>query len=202
MVGAETIRIAGSRHVRETLNGTSYLVSPAAFFQTNTAAAEVLQRLVVESLGGVPSVLDLYCGSGLFSLALARASGSTRVVGVEENPQAIRDAEANARANGVDGGRARFVCARAELALRRLARDRWDAVVLDPPRQGCPAQVIDAVFGRIRPTRAVYVSCNPDALAVELPAILQAGYRVDEVRAVDMFPHTDHIEAIVRLSRA
>lgn len=201
MVGPETIRIAGDRHVRETLNGTSYLVSPAAFFQTNTAAAGALQRLVVDGLSGAPRVLDLYCGSGLFALALAHASPSTYVVGVEENPQAIRDADANMRVNRLGSGRARFVCARAEQALNRLARDRWDAVVVDPPRQGCPPAVIDAVFARIRPARAIYVSCNPDALAGELPAIISLGYRVDEVRAVDMFPHTDHIEAVVRLSR-
>jgi 23S rRNA (uracil1939-C5)-methyltransferase len=202
MVGPDTIRIGGERHVRETLNGTSYLVSPAAFFQTNSAAAEALQRLVVDGLSGASRVLDLYCGSGLFALALAQASTSTHVVGVEENPQAIRDAEANMRLNRIGRGRARLICARAEQALSRLARERWDAVVLDPPRQGCPPAVIQAVFARIRPLRAVYVSCNSDALADELPAIARAGYQVDEVRAVDMFPHTDHIEAVVRLSRA
>jgi 23S rRNA (uracil1939-C5)-methyltransferase len=161
-----------------------------------------LQRLVVDGLSGASRVLDLYCGSGLFALALAQASTSTHVVGVEENPQAIRDAEANMRLNRIGRGRARLICARAEQALSRLARERWDAVVLDPPRQGCPPAVIQAVFARIRPLRAVYVSCNSDALADELPAIARAGYQVDEVRAIDMFPHTDHIEAVVRLSRA
>ncbi len=198
MVGPETIRIAGQRHIRESINGISYLVSPNAFFQTNAAAAAALQRLVV--LGaGTGRVLDLYCGSGLFSLALAR--DSTRVVGVEENAQAIKDAEANAQINRIEPGRLRFLRARVEAALNRVARDGWDSVVLDPPRQGCPPAVIDGVFSRLRPSRVVYVSCNPQALAAEMPSVLRAGYRVDDIRAVDMFPHTDQIETVVRLLR-
>jgi len=199
MVGPDTIRIAGNRHVRETINGLSYLVSPTTFFQTNALAAATLQRLVVADVGHSERVLDLYCGSGLFSLALAGAS--TRVTAVEENRQAIKDAEANARLNGIESGHVRFVCARVEDALNRPPRGTWDAVVLDPPRQGCPPQVIEAVFRRMRPARVVYVSCNLDALAAELPAILQAGYALDSVRAVDMFPHTDHLEMVARLSR-
>ena len=85
--------------------------------------------------------------------------------------------------------------------MGRVARDSWDVVVLDPPRQGCPAAVIEAVFGDIAPPRVVYVSCNPEALADELPRILAKGYDVDALRAVDMFPHTDHVETIVRLVR-
>src|SRR4030095_3109967 len=88
MIGPTTIRIAGNRHVRETIHGLSYLVSPTAFFQTNALAAATLQRLVVGGVGESARVLDLYCGSGLFSLALADAS--TRVIAVEENRQAIK----------------------------------------------------------------------------------------------------------------
>ena len=94
-------------------------------------------------------------------------------------------------------GQIRFIAARVEDALARVARDPWDAVVLDPPRQGCPPAVLSAVFERIRPARVVYVSCNPDALAEELPVILKTGYRVTRVQPVDMFPHTDHIETVM-----
>jgi 23S rRNA (uracil1939-C5)-methyltransferase len=198
MVGPTTIRIAGQRHVREMINGISYLVSPTAFFQTNALAAATLQRLVLSRIDG-GRVLDLYCGSGLFTIALARQC--TRVVGIEDNLQAVKDAEANARINRIEEGRLRFLRARVEDGLSRVAKDRWDSVVLDPPRQGCPPTVIEAVFEHIKPARVVYVSCNPDALAAELPAILRAGYRIDDVRAVDMFPHTEHIEAVVQLSR-
>jgi len=199
MVGDQTIRIAGRSHVREVVGGVSYLISPTAFFQTNVRTAEMLQRYVVDSMNGSDRVLDLYCGSGLFSLPLALSG--VRVTGVEENKQAIDDAEANMRLNRVPSGGARFMTARVEDAVRRISRDRFDSVILDPPRQGCADEVLEAVFQSMQPRRATYVSCNPEALAAEIPGIVQCGYRVDDLRAVDMFPHTDHIEVVVRLSR-
>ena len=207
MVGDETIKIDGRSHVKETVGGISYLVSPTAFFQTNVGAAAILVKLVLEEIGPFDfaqgkiskRVLDLYCGSGLFSLHIARAGAA--VTAIEENRQAIADAEANVRLNRMPQGQIRFVAARVEDALTRAAKESWDAVVLDPPRQGCPPAVISGVFERLRPPRAVYVSCNPDALAKELPVILKAGYRATRVQPVDMFPHTDHIETVVSFAR-
>ena len=199
MVGDETIKIDGRSHVKEVVNGVSYLVSPTAFFQTNVGAAEILVKLVLEEIGTARRVLDLYCGSGLFSLQIAKAGAA--VTAVEENRQAIVDAEANVRINRLPPGQIRFIAARVEDALARVAKDSWDAVVLDPPRQGCPPAVIAGVFERIRPARVVYVSCSPDALAKELPVILKAGYRVTRVQPVDMFPHTDHIETVMAFER-
>jgi 23S rRNA (uracil1939-C5)-methyltransferase len=199
MIGSGTIRIEGRSHVRETVGGCSYLISPDAFFQTNVGAAAALQRCVIESVTGAGRVLDLYCGSGLFSLPLAAAGA--RVTGIDENRQAIHDAEANVRLNRIPEARVRFMAARVEEGLARVARESWDAVILDPPRQGCPASVLKAVFEGIAPPRAVYVSCNPETLSVELPVILDAGYRAESVQAVDMFPHTDHIETIVSCRR-
>ena len=89
-------------------------------------------------------MLDLYSGSGLFALPMAQAGA--RVTAVEENRQAVKDAEANLRLNRIAGGQVRLVCARVEDALPRVAADRWDAVVLDPPRQGCPPAVLAGVF--------------------------------------------------------
>lgn len=199
MVGDKTIKIDGHSHVRERVGGVSYLVSPTAFFQTNAAAAGVLQDFVVRSVRGAKRVLDLYCGSGLFSLPLVAAGA--RVTGIEENRQAIHDAEANARINRTPSSRVRFIAARVEDALPSVQRDTWDAVVLDPPRQGCSHAVLERVFQEMTPPRVTYVSCNPEALADELPGIVSCGYTVDEIRAVDMFPHTEHIETVVRLSR-
>jgi 23S rRNA (uracil1939-C5)-methyltransferase len=199
MVGDESIRIDGRSHVKETIGGVSYLVSPTAFFQTNIGAAATLVALVLEAVGSSRRVLDLYCGSGLFALPIAKA-GAT-VTAVEENRQAIVDAEANVRLNRISPGRIRFLTARVEDALPRVGKDSWDAVVLDPPRQGCPPAVIAGVFEQIRPAGVVYVSCAPDALAKELPVILKTGYRVTRVQPVDMFPHTDHIETLVSFAR-
>lgn len=195
MVGDETIRIDGRSHVKEIVNGVSYLVSPTAFFQTNVGAAAEIVRLVLEEVGPARTVLDLYCGTGLFSLQLARAGA--RVVAIEENRQAIKDAEANVRLNRLPDGQARFIAGRVE----EHATGHFDAVVLDPPRQGCPGAVLSAVFEKMRPAKAVYVSCNPEALAAELPGILKTGYRVVRAQAVDMFPHTNHIETVIAFSR-
>jgi 23S rRNA (uracil1939-C5)-methyltransferase len=206
MVGPETIRIDGHSHVKETIGATSYLVSPTAFFQTNIGAAGELVKLVVEGSRGNPKkglpppvVLDLYSGSGLFALPIAQAGA--RVTAVEENRQAVKDAEANLRLNRIAAGQVRLVCSRVEDALPRLTADRWDTVVLDPPRQGCPPAVLAGIFETIAPPRAVYVSCNPDALAQDLPVILKAGYQVANLQAVDMFPHTDHIETVAVFTR-
>lgn len=201
MVGRETMRLDGHAHVRERRTGLTFLVSPTAFFQTNPVAAAALVDLVLEAIDPCASaVLDLYAGSGLFTLPLA-ARGH-RVIAIEENGRAVADARRNLEVNRLDPRRVRLVAGRVEHVLGELGRVEADAVVLDPPRQGCAPAVIDAVFRQVRPARAVYVSCGPESLAAELPAIVAAGYRVSAVRAVDMFPHTPHVEAVVVLDRA
>jgi len=200
MVGSETIKIDGHSHVKQdAIADTSFLVSPTAFFQTNVGAARELVKLVIAGVGDAKHVLDLYSGSGLFALPLVKAGA--RVTAVEENRQAMKDAEANIRLNRLAGGLVRLITSSVEDALPRVGKDPWDAVVLDPPRQGCPPEVLEGVFGQLAPARAVYVSCNPEALAAELPVILNAGYRVTSIQPVDMFPHTDHIETVVVLAR-
>ena len=200
MVGERTLKIEGAAHVREKTGDISYLISPTAFCQTNVAAATVLQSYVVDAVGGASRVLDLYCDSGLFSLPLA--ARGVRTLGVEENRQAVDDATLNAKLNRIPTSRARFITARVEDAVRSASRDPWDAVILDPPRQGCSDLVLEAVFQDMAPPRVIYVSCNPESLAAELPGMVQCGYVVEEVRAVDMFPHTEHVEAVVRLKLA
>lgn len=201
LFGRETLRVDGPGHVRETGLGPSFVVSPTGFFQTNVAAAAELLRLVLESLPAQPplSVLDLYAGSGLFALPLAQRGH--RVVAVEESRKASREAGLNARLNGVPRERLRLVPSRVEDTLHRL-RERFDAVVLDPPRTGCPPQVLRTLVTRVRPQRLLLVSCNPEALARELTLALDAGYRAQRVQGVDMFPHTPHIETLAVLVRA
>jgi 23S rRNA (uracil1939-C5)-methyltransferase len=194
MVGPTTMRIDGRSHVRERVGGTTFLISPTAFFQTNVGAASVLSRLVLDHVGPARRVLDLYSGTGLFAVPLAKKGA--QVVAVEENRQAVADAGINLRANKVDERRARLVVGRVEDVLPRFERHTFDATILDPPRQGCPDAVIDAVCGTLRPRLAVYVSCNPERLAVERPRIERHGYRLDSVRGIDMFPHTEHVEAV------
>ena len=195
--GPETRKIAGSERLREEIAGTPFLMSPTAFFQTNVQAAEVLVRLVREALPPASRVLDLYAGAGLFAIPLALAGHE--VIAVEENRSAVADGEATLRLNPAAASRCRFVARRAEQALRSVRGT--DAVVMDPPREGCTAEVLDAVFGRLRPPRAVYVSCNPESLARDLRTIAPLGYKVESIQPVDMFPHTAHIETVVVIRR-
>jgi 23S rRNA (uracil1939-C5)-methyltransferase len=197
--GGETRRLSGTERMREEIGGVSYLVSPTAFFQSNVAAAEQLVALTLAAIPDGARVLDLYAGAGLFALPLARAGHE--VVAVEENHEAVADGEASLRINRLDARRCRFIARRAETAIRDLTRrgERFDAVVLDPPREGCAPEVLDAVFGDLQPQTAVYISCNPAALGPDLRRIVSHGYEVRSVQPVDMFPHTAHIETVVVL---
>ena len=195
--GPRTRRIAGSARMREEVHHLSFLVSPTAFFQTNVRAAELLVGLVLEAVPGGARVLDLYAGAGLFALPLAKRGEI--VTAVEENRQAVEDGEASLRLNRIPPERCRFVAKPVEAALRSARAT--DAVVLDPPRDGCAPGVIDEIFGRLRPAVAAYVSCNPEALAHDLGVAARHGYAIRSVQPVDMFPHTPHVEAVAVLTR-
>jgi 23S rRNA (uracil1939-C5)-methyltransferase len=204
MIGDAVLRIDGRTHIRETRLGPTFLLSPTAFFQTNPdAAAAMVDEVVAQTASLSPPgdlrVLDLYAGSGLFALPLARA-GHT-VTAVEENRQSVKDGIANATLNRIPQSRVSFVAARSEDYLERL-RPTPDLVVLDPPRQGCASSVLQCVFTELRPRRVVYVSCHPAAFVSELPGILETGYTLDRVKPIDMFPHTDHVELVATLSAA
>jgi 23S rRNA (uracil1939-C5)-methyltransferase len=195
--GPSTRHLYGSGRLREIVADTSFLISPAAFFQTNVAAAALLVRLVLDAIRPVQTVLDLYAGSGLFAIPLA-AAGNT-VMAIEENRIAVADGKAALALNRAAQPRCRFVAGRVESTLRSVRAA--DVVVLDPPREGCSPSVLRELFQRVRPAHAVYVSCNPEALASDLRRIVEAGYGVTDVQPVDMFPHTAHVETIVRLDR-
>ena len=160
MVGDVLLRIDGRPHIKEARLGPTYLLSPTAFFQSNPdAAAAMVDEVVGQAAAGAPTaeglhVLDLYAGSGLFALPLARAGHI--VTAVEENRQAVKDGIANATLNRIPQTRVLFVTARTEDYLRRL-RATPDLVVLDPPRQGCAPSVIECVFRELRPQRAIYI---------------------------------------------
>jgi 23S rRNA (uracil1939-C5)-methyltransferase len=199
--GPETRRIAGTERLREDLSSASFLISPTAFFQTNVKAADILVRLVLDEVPDDASVLDVYAGAGLFALPLARRG--QRVIAVEENRAAVADGEASLRLNRIPDDRCRFMTMPVERFLRtRDSRAAADAVVLDPPREGCAESVLDELFGRVAPATAVYVSCDPRTLARDLQRIATHGFVVTSVQPVDMFPHTPHIETVVALRRS
>jgi tRNA/tmRNA/rRNA uracil-C5-methylase (TrmA/RlmC/RlmD family) len=208
------VHLHGRTRLREDVGGVSFLVSPTAFFQTNITAAGTLVDLVTRVVRGhgAARVLDLYAGAGLFALPLAR--GGADVVAVEESGDAVDAGVASREFNRIDARACRFVSARAEDVVAGRARGvdaRFspEAVVLDPPREGCPESVFKGVLERYRPRVLVYVSCNPLALARDLGALSKARllgtahmpYRLDTVQPLDMFPHTPHVEVVATLVR-
>jgi 23S rRNA (uracil1939-C5)-methyltransferase len=199
LFGPHTTRIDGLGHVKETALGPSFLSSPTGFFQTNIHGAAHLVRLVMAAIGtGKPlKVLDLYSGSGLFALPLALAKH--HVTAVEESRKASREAGKNAQLSGVPESNLRLMPSKVEEAIDHLARQEWDAAVIDPPRSGCPDEVMRTLTRKIAPPKLVIVSCNPEALMDEMRLATDAGYRATLVQPVDMFPHTPHIETVVVL---
>jgi 23S rRNA (uracil1939-C5)-methyltransferase len=198
--GGDTVLLSGTPQLREQIRGLDFLVSPEAFFQTNTEMAERLYELAAEyaALRGHERVFDLYCGIGTIGLTLA--ARARELVGVEIVEPAVADAIENARLNDVLN--ARFYAGDIRLAMRELVEQagRPDVVVVDPPRAGLSAKVVRRIL-EASPSRIVYVSCNPTTLAPNAAQMVEAGYRLARVRPVDMFPQTPHIESVALLER-
>jgi 23S rRNA (uracil1939-C5)-methyltransferase len=198
--GGETELLSGIERIEEELAGLRVSISAEAFFQTNTEMAEQLYRLAIEyaELGGFERVYDLYCGIGTIGLALAPRAAE--IWGLELMESAIADAIGNARLNEVDN--AHFFAGDVRLALRELTAKagRPDVLVVDPPRSGLSQKVVRRVI-EASPKRIVYVSCNPTTLAPNAAQLVEAGYSLNKVRPVDMFPQTPHIECVAQLTR-
>jgi 23S rRNA (uracil1939-C5)-methyltransferase len=199
--GGTTTKLKGGAQLRERLADLDFLVSPEAFFQTNTEMAELLYGLAREYAGlrGHERVFDLYCGIGTIGLSLA--ARAREVIGVEIVERAVADAIENARLNDVQN--ARFYAGDIRLAMRDLVEEvgRPDVAVVDPPRAGLSQKVVRRILETV-PKRIVYVSCNPTTLAPNAAQMVEAGYRLVKVRPVDMFPQTPHIECVALLERA
>jgi 23S rRNA (uracil1939-C5)-methyltransferase len=201
VLGEQMIKLWGNEVIYEMIGSVRYAISARSFFQVNPVQTKPLYETVLAYAGltGKEVVIDAYCGIGTISLYLARHA--RRVLGVELLPDAVADARANARLNGI--ANADFVVGRAEAVLPAWRAEGIDAdvIVVDPPRKGCEAALLEALVA-MRPQRIVYVSCNPATLARDLAVLEVGGFRTVEVQPVDMFPHTTHVECVVLMSRA
>ena len=200
VLGDEFITLHGPGYIEDTLCGLNFRLSPRSFYQVNHHQAQRLYDTAI-SLAGITkedTVLDLYCGVGTITLAMARSAG--KVIGVEVIPQAVQDAQDNARRNGIEN--AEFFCGDAgQAALDLEAKGiKADVVVVDPPRTGLNADTIEALH-RFAPRRIVYVSCDPATLARDVALLKERGYSVLNATAADLFPRCAHVESIVCLSR-
>lgn len=195
--GGRLQQVHGRRGVRENAGEREFRVSAGGFWQVHPAAAEVLTEAVLEALEPRrgETALDLYCGVGLFTSALARAVGPQgRAMGVESGAEAVRDARYNLK----DLEQVRVERADAASQLREWADVRADVVALDPPRTGAGAEVVRLLAGT-RPRRVAYVSCDPATLARDLAEFERSGYRLEGLRAFDAFPMTHHVECLAVL---
>ena len=197
----------GQGYITDYIGNVRYQISPLSFYQVNPVQTEKLYSLALEyaDLKGGETVWDLYCGIGTISLFLAQRAG--QVYGVEIVPQAIEDARRNAGINGIEN--AEFFVGKAEEVLpeyyEKYAREhvgesaRADVIVVDPPRKGCDEALLETIV-KMQPERVVYVSCDSATLARDLKVLCGAGYELEKVRPVDMFPMTVHVETVVLLS--
>ena len=205
ILGRECRALYGPGVMHDQLLGCSFEIGPTSFYQTNPAQTEVLYRLAIAGAGVVPGMrlLDAYCGTGTIGICAAHKCPDIEVVGVEQVAGAVAAARRNGIANGLDK-RCRFVRADATEYLVAAARngraERFDALVMDPPRAGSTPEFLSAVCA-LGPERVSYVSCNVITQARDIEMLREGGYWLERVQPVDMFPHTKHVECVATLVR-
>lgn len=192
----------GKGYIEDILCNCRFRISPKSFYQINPVQTEVLYNKAMEyaDLNGNETVLDTYCGIGTIGIVAAKR-GAGRVVGVELNGDAVRDAVVNAKANNLNN--IRFYKGDAgEFMYEASDEDeKPDVVFMDPPRAGSDTKFLDSLI-KMSPKTVVYVSCNPETLARDLNYLSKnSEYKVRKIQPVDMFPHTAHIECVVLMSR-
>ena len=200
ILGNEFITLYGPGYIEDTLCGLKFRLSPRSFYQVNHYQAERLYEAAISQAQITKDdlVLDLYCGVGTITLAMAKAAG--KVIGVEVIEQAVEDAKDNAKRNGIEN--AEFFCGDAGKAALELEAKgiKPDVIVVDPPRKGLNADTIEALH-RMDPRRIVYVSCDPATLARDVALLKERGYGLQNAMAADLFPRCAHVESVVTLIR-
>ncbi|MDE6345388.1 MAG: 23S rRNA (uracil(1939)-C(5))-methyltransferase RlmD [Muribaculaceae bacterium] len=193
------VHFSGKPYIEEEMEGLKFRVGPKSFYQTNSLQAYELYKVVRDfaELKGDELVYDLYTGTG--TIANFVSSRASHVIGIEYVKEAIDDAIINSEANGITN--TEFYAG----DMKEVLTDEFitehghpDVMIVDPPRAGMHQDVVDVIL-RARPKRIVYVSCNPATQARDLQ-LLDEAYKVEAVQPVDMFPHTHHVENVVRLS--
>lgn len=201
MLGSKEEIMYGNGKITDVLCGCKFEISPRSFYQVNSLQTEVLYKKAISlaNISKTDTILDAYCGTGTIGI-LASKYGK-EVVGVELNPQAIKDAKENAKLNKRDN--IKFFTQDAGKFLDSMKEDEVespDVVFVDPPRAGCNRMFLNSLT-EIYPKRIVYISCNPLTLQRDLKFLTDREYKVEEIQPVDMFPHTNHVECVVLLTK-
>ena len=200
VLGEQSRVLYGCGYIEEDLCGFRFRISPKAFYQINPIQTEVLYNKAIEyaELSGKETVLDAYCGTGTIGIIASRHAGA--IVGVELNADAVKDANVNAKLNNVEN--IKFYCADAGKFMVEAANsgEKYDVVIMDPPRAGASLEFLRSLV-TLAPDKVVYISCNPETQARDLSFLTRKGYKVRRIQPVDMFPHTEHVETIVLLTK-
>ncbi|MBQ2933366.1 MAG: 23S rRNA (uracil(1939)-C(5))-methyltransferase RlmD [Clostridia bacterium] len=200
VLGEQSRTLYGEGYIEEELCGFRFRISPKAFYQINPTQTEVLYKKAIEyaELSGNERVLDAYCGTG--TIGIFASAQAKMVTGVELNPDAIRDAHINAKLNDVKN--IEFFCADAGKFMVEAANcgAEYDVVIMDPPRAGASLEFLHSLV-TLAPKKIVYISCNPETQARDLSFLTRKGYKVRRIQPVDMFPHTEHVETVVLLTK-
>ena len=199
---SEEIILWGKGYIVDNLCGLDFRISAKSFYQVNPEMAERLYEIAMNMarLRPTDTVIDAYCGTGTIGL-VAASRGVKEVIGIESNPDAVKDAKLNAEANGISN--ARFIVDDASKWLKSAQKEgqKCDVLFLDPPRAGSSEEFL-AAAGRMEPEVIVYISCNPETLARDLRYIVRfLPYKVLGIQPVDLFPGSESIETVVLLSR-
>jgi 23S rRNA (uracil1939-C5)-methyltransferase len=200
VLGDRNKPLYGPGFIEDVLMGLHFRISPSSFYQINSAQTQVLYKKAIQAAGltGKETVIDTYCGIG--TIGMAMASKAERVIGIELNRDAVKDAKANAKRNNIQN--IHFIAADATEYMLHMSQkcDKADVVIMDPPRSGSTEEFVKATAA-IAPQKIVYVSCNPETLGRDLGWFKKAGYKAVEAWPVDMFCFTEHVETVVLLSR-
>lgn len=185
--------IYGKGFIEDSLCGKVFRISPKSFYQVNPAQTEVLYKKAIEMAGlkGSETVIDAYCGTG--TIGLIASDHAKKVIGVELNQDAVRDANMNAKRNNVPNIEFYQNDAGVFMSQMALQKETADVVFMDPPRAGSTEQFLDALAA-LKPRKVVYVSCNPVTLERDLAYLTKKGYKAERAVPVDMFPWTEHVE--------
>lgn len=200
ILGERELVLYGKGYIEDTLCEKTFRISAKSFYQVNPIQTELLYKKAIElaALTGKERVIDAYCGIG--TIGLIASDAAKEVLGIEVNPDAVRDAIRNAKANRVKN--IQFYRADAGAYMVQMAEQdmRADVVLMDPPRAGSDEAFLSSVV-KLAPERIVYISCNPETLARDLKYLKQKGYEVGKAWSYDMFPWTGHVECVVLLSK-
>lgn len=192
--------IYGKGYIEDVLCGKTFKISPKSFYQVNPVQTEKLYGTAIEYAGltGKETILDAYCGIG--TIGMIASDKAKRVIGVELNSDAVRDARTNAKINQIENIELYNKDAGEFMVQLAEQGEKIDVVFMDPPRAGSDEAFLSSVV-KCSPNRIVYVSCNPETLARDLKYLTKSGYKVKKMRGCDMFAHTTHVETVCLLSR-